>query len=353
MRLPRLLPLAVALTAVASLSAQQDAAKAVERASLDGVRRQRIRGSAIQYRRAGVPMASATPGLSHRPRRRRSDIVRYDAATGAREILVANTQLIPRRQSKALPIDDYVWSADGTKLLDLYKHAEGLAENTRGDYWVLDLKGGALAELGGQHPPSSLMFAKFSPDATRVGYVRANNVYVERLDDGKITQLTKTDRRRLSTARPIGSTKRSWCSRRLSLEPGREAVAYWQFDSTGVGIFALINNTDSLYPAITQIPYPKAGTRIPRRALALLAPKAGDDWMETPGDPRNTYLARMTGWTIEHSRSSSSIGCRISNDFLPATSRPARCNACSVTSRRLGRVVEDVPWVEGGRRSCG
>ena len=34
------------------------------------------------------------------------------------------------------------------------------------------------------------MFAKFSPDATRVGYVRGNNVYVERLDDGKVTQLT-------------------------------------------------------------------------------------------------------------------------------------------------------------------
>ena len=27
------------------------------------------------------------------------------------------------------------------------------------------------------------MFAKFSPDGTRVAYVRANNIYVERLDD--------------------------------------------------------------------------------------------------------------------------------------------------------------------------
>ena len=34
------------------------------------------------------------------------------------------------------------------------------------------------------------MFAKFSPDATRVGYVRGNNIYVERLDDGRVTQLT-------------------------------------------------------------------------------------------------------------------------------------------------------------------
>ena len=35
-----------------------------------------------------------------------------------------------------------------------------------------------------------MMFAKFSPDGTRVGYVRENNLYVENIADGKITQLT-------------------------------------------------------------------------------------------------------------------------------------------------------------------
>lgn len=34
------------------------------------------------------------------------------------------------------------------------------------------------------------MFAKLSPDAGRVAYVRSNNVYVETLDDGSIVQLT-------------------------------------------------------------------------------------------------------------------------------------------------------------------
>ncbi len=38
--------------------------------------------------------------------------------------------------------------------------------------------------------PARLMFAKFSPDATRVGYVYNNNIYVEDLASGQITQLT-------------------------------------------------------------------------------------------------------------------------------------------------------------------
>src|SRR5262245_19421072 len=110
-----------------------------------------------------------------------SDIVRYDAATGARSVLIANTQLIPAGSEKALPIDDYVWSDDGSKLLIFTNTKKVWRQNTRGDYWVLTLIGGALKQVGTSHPPSSLMFAKFSPDATRVGYVRGNNVYVERL----------------------------------------------------------------------------------------------------------------------------------------------------------------------------
>lgn len=37
---------------------------------------------------------------------------------------------------------------------------------------------------------STLMFAKFSPDATRVGYVSKMNVYVEDLVSNKVIQIT-------------------------------------------------------------------------------------------------------------------------------------------------------------------
>ena len=40
------------------------------------------------------------------------------------------------------------------------------------------------------------MFAKFSPDGTKVGYVRENDLYVEDIDNGKITRLPTTARTR-------------------------------------------------------------------------------------------------------------------------------------------------------------
>jgi len=121
-----------------------------------------------------------------------SDIVRYDAASGARTVLVAGARLVPAGQKTGLAIADYAWSADGAKLLVFTNTTKVWRQNTRGDYWVLELESGRLRQLGGKAPASSLLFAKFSPDATRVAYVRANDLYVERLSDGRITRLTSS-----------------------------------------------------------------------------------------------------------------------------------------------------------------
>src|SRR5579859_3763452 len=119
-----------------------------------------------------------------------SDIVRYQTSTGARDILVAANRLIPAGEKTPLPVEHYAMSSDGNRVLVFTNSKTVWRQNTRGDYWVLDLKSGALHKLGGDAPESSLLFAKFSPDSSKVGYVRGNNVYVEDLASGRITQLT-------------------------------------------------------------------------------------------------------------------------------------------------------------------
>ena len=97
------------------------------------------------------------------------DIVRYDAQSGQRTLLVSAKQLTPAGQSKPLMIADYNWSEDDSKLLIFTNTKKVWRYNTRGDYWVLDLATGSLKQLGKSMERSTLMFAKFSPDATRVG----------------------------------------------------------------------------------------------------------------------------------------------------------------------------------------
>src|SRR5262249_28602056 len=110
------------------------------------------------------------------------DIVRYDVNSGARTVKVAAEKLVPNGASTPLGIEEFSMTPDEQKLLIFNNSARVWRSNTRGDYWVLDLSANTLHKLGGADAkPSTLMFAKFSPDGQHVGYVRENNIYVENL----------------------------------------------------------------------------------------------------------------------------------------------------------------------------
>ena len=224
----------------------------------------------------------------------KSEIVRYETATGQRTVLISSKQLTPK-EGKALKIDDYRWSADGKRLLIFTETKKVWRLNTRGDYWVLDLAGGLLKKVGGDASASSLMFAKFSPDASRVAYVRANNIYVEDLKTGAVKALTNDGSETL-----INGTSDWVYEEELALRdgfrwsPDGSSIAFWQFDTTGVEKFSLLNNTDSLYPKLMSIAYPKAGTKNSAVRVGVVALEGGAArWMQVPGDARNHYLAGM------------------------------------------------------------
>ncbi len=223
------------------------------------------------------------------------DIVAYDLDTLERRVLVTSEQLTPDGADAPLVVDDYAWSEDRRRLL-IYTNSEQVWRvKSRGDYWVLDLDSGSLRQLGGPDAaPSSLQFAKFSPDGKTVAYVREADIYVEAAD-GEIAQLT---------TRPTDAVINgimSWAyEEEFSIRdgfrwsPDGERIAYWQFDTSGVRDFLIIDNTSELYPAITRIPYPKVGETISAARIGVVPSGGGDTvWAEPPGDPRQNYIPRM------------------------------------------------------------
>ena len=224
------------------------------------------------------------------------DIVRYDVSTGTRTVKVSAEKLIPTGATDPLAVEEFTFTPDEQKLLIFTNSARVWRSNTRGDYWVLDLKANTLRKLGGADAkPSSLMFAKFSPDGQRVGYVRENNIYVENLADSKITKLTTDGSRYI-----VNGTfdwvyeEELFCRDGFRWSPDSKQIAYWQLNSEGVKEMLLINNTAGLYPVVTAFPYPKAGeTNSAARAGVVGANGGPTRWIEIPGDPRNNYLPRM------------------------------------------------------------
>jgi dipeptidyl-peptidase-4 len=282
-----------------------------------------------------------------------TDLVRYDAATGARSVLVASARLVPAGATAPLALRDYAWSTDGSKLLVFTNTVRVWRLPTRGDYWVLELASGRLTKLGGDAPASSLMFAKFSPDGTRVAYVRANNLYVERLADGHITPLTTS-----GSATTINGTSDWVYEEELGVRdgfrwsPDSRRIAYWQFDTTGVGIFTLLNNTDALYPVATTFAYPKPGTANSAVRIGVVAADGGDTtWMQTPGDPRDDYLARVE-WRDATTLAIQQLN-RLQNqqDLLTANATTgAVSRAFRDRSETWVDVVDTVRWVRGGKQ---
>ena len=224
-----------------------------------------------------------------------AELVRFNARTGAREVLVPSTSLTPNGASAPLDVEDYFWSPDHKRLLIFTASERVWRENTRGDYWVLDLASHQLRKLGGDAPKSTLMFAKFSPDGGRVAYVRQNDLYVEDVSGGAITRLTRDGSRTI-----INGTFDWVYEEELNLRdgfrwsPDGKSIAYWQLDASGVKDYDLINDTDSLYSFVNPVQYPKAGTSRPRRRIGVVAATGGaTTWLAIDGDPRNEYLARM------------------------------------------------------------
>jgi dipeptidyl-peptidase-4 len=280
------------------------------------------------------------------------DIVRYDAATGARSILVAGTRLTPPGRTSPLEINDYAWSADGRQLLLFTNTRRVWRQNTRGDYWVLDIARGTLRQVGKDAPESSLMFAKFSPDASRVAYVRGNNIYVERLEDGRVTPLTRD-----GSETTINGTSDWVYEEELGVRdgfrwsPDGKRIAYWQFDSTGVEVFTLINNTDTLYPVIMRIPYPKAGTTNSAVRIGVVDADGGRTrWMKTPGDPRDTYLARLD-WIDAQTIAMQQLNrLQNQNDFLFGDASTGNVRRVfRDESKTWVEVMDEVPWIDKGR----
>lgn len=223
------------------------------------------------------------------------EIVQYSLPDGQKKVIVTAAQLTPAGQTNSLNVRSYSFSEDGRKVL-IYTNTQRVWRyDTRGDYWVLDLDKNTLTQLGKSRPASSLMFAKLSPDNKKAAYVSERNVYSEDLASGKITPLTKD-----GTTRLINGTF-DWvyeeefdCRDGFRWSPDSKNIAYWQIDATKIRNFLMINNTDSTYAFNVPVEYPKVGERPSPYKIGVVSANGGETkWMNTPGDPGNTYIPRM------------------------------------------------------------
>lgn len=282
------------------------------------------------------------------------DIVRYHPESGQREILLAASNLIPHGELAPLKIADYAWSDDTRRLLLFTNTRRVWRKESRGDYWVFDRQHGRLKRLGGKAAPATLMCATFSPEGQRVAYVRQNNLYVQDLDSGRITPLTRDGSDHIINGTADWVYEEEFYLRQgYRWSPDGRSIAYWQFDTSGVPEFKLINNTEALYPKIFSYPYPKVGqTNSACRVGIVKAGGGRTRWFRPNPDPRNHYIPQM-----EWAKDSSHVVFQQLNR-LQNTTQVMRGEARNGQIRALLTdrdeawvdVAEDWHWIEQGKR---
>jgi dipeptidyl-peptidase 4 len=214
------------------------------------------------------------------------DVVRYESASGKRSIAVRAEALVPPGAATPLAVTNHRWSPNARTLL---------LTNAAGEHWLFDLETKGLRQLGSALPKSALLHPEFSPDSSRIAYVAGNNLHVEQVDDSRVVKLTDDGSDLVLNGRSdVAYEEEFSLSKAFRWSPDSRRIAYWRFDTSGVGTFYMIRNTDGQYSKPLPLTYPKPGTTNSAvKAGVVSADSPGTTWFALSGDPRDNYVPRM------------------------------------------------------------
>ena len=189
-----------------------------------------------------------------------------------------------------MDVEDIVWSADGQRALVYTNSQQVWRQRTKGTYYVWDQQAGRLTPVS--RGEGWQQFAKLSPDGTRVGFVRGNNLFVVELATGRETQLTRDG------GDAVVNGTFDWVyEEELGVQdgwrwsPDGRRIAFWRLDQSPVPVQSWVDDTGR-YSVPVALHYPKPGEPNSQVKIGVVDVAGGETrWMDTG---EGEYLARMS-----------------------------------------------------------
>jgi dipeptidyl-peptidase 4 len=225
----------------------------------------------------------------------KNELVKYTLPESTKITVASKEMLTPQGKEESIKIRNYAFSEDGNLLLIHNNTKKVWRLDTRGDYWVLNLKTKSLVQLGKSLPESSLMFAKFSPDNSKVAYVSNYNLYVENLANSEIKALTTNgNRKQINGTFDWVYEEEFACRDGFQWSPDSKQISFWNSDANQIRDFYMINNTDSIYSQLIPLEYPKIGYAPSPVKIGIIDIETKKTvWLKVPGESNQNYLPRM------------------------------------------------------------
>jgi len=223
----------------------------------------------------------------------------YEYTTGnLTQTLVTAKKLIPEGDTSPISMGNYSFSMDETKILfstdeeALYRHS------SKANYYFYDLLTGKLTLLSKN---GKQRLATFSPDGTKIAFVRDNNIYMVYLSTGKEQQIT-TD----GKINEIINGATDWVyeeefgfSQAFFWSPDSKRIAFYRFDESNVKEYQLAFYGD-LYPEQFKYKYPKAGEDNSKISIFIWNVDSGKSSGVDIGQEQDLYIPRVK-WTEDPS----------------------------------------------------
>lgn len=222
------------------------------------------------------------------------NIIEINALDSKENVLISKDALTPENQ-EALEVESFSFSNDHNQVLIYTNSKKVWRYNTRGDYWLYNLSAKTLKKIGQKFNPSSLMFAKFSPNGKQVAYVQEHNIYVEDLATSTIKALTSSGSKKLINGTFDWVYEEEFeCRDGFRWSPDSQSIAFWQIDASVIPNYLMINNTDSLYPFTVPVEYPVVGQDPSSCKIGVInINNTNTNWMNVPGSSIQNYIPRM------------------------------------------------------------
>lgn len=190
---------------------------------------------------------------------------------------------------------DYVLSADERRLLlttdvePIYRHS------FTAEYWIYDRQDGSLRRLSQGGPQQQ---AQFSPDGSRVAFVRGGNLFVADPAAGSERQLTFDGRfNHIINGLPDWVYEEEFSfARAFAWSPDGRKIAYLRFDESRVKQYNMNRFAGGLYPENYTFKYPKAGEQNSVVELYCCDAADGSAVRMDTGEQTAQYIPRLF-WT--------------------------------------------------------
>ncbi|MGL6074382.1 MAG: DPP IV N-terminal domain-containing protein [Fimbriiglobus sp.] len=196
------------------------------------------------------------------------EVVKYDAKTGQRSVLIGGDSLVLPGSKDRLVVQRFVQTPrDNWFYLD-----------TRSGGWLFDSKSGELKKIPNA-VPRGVSRDEFSPQADGVVFRQNQNLAVMDFVQGKLTiaisNIDGTD---------LDNHDATWS------QDGRK-IAFIQTDSSKVRTRSSIQPTDPTYPEVRVERYARVGTPIPSLRVGVVERNGGaTKWIKLPAEPGTFYI---------------------------------------------------------------